>query len=255
MVRFWGVEAAECCVPTEKMGLPPEPSKPRWVVLRCVRTWLASSSVSVDRVLTAPSSSAAARSITSADTPSSPANLCTSITFAALSRSVVASTVTECRSTQRPGVVRSSRSLPQFTIARARESPYADGCSAASAGRQGQLYADAPLDRTAMRLRGAVVDQHRPQSTEPGRRTRSRTAFEGLCVTAQVCMRSGFFGASQRFLPRSVHCAGSRYLPTRRAGTQAPPVRPSADGRVRADDCDADRHAQKRDVRRLRFDC
>ena len=118
MVRFSGVEAAECCVPTEKMGLPPEPAKPRWVVLRCVRTWLASSSVSVDRALTAPSSSAAARSITSADTPSSPANLCTSITFAALSRSVVASTVTECRSTQRPGAVRSSRSLPQFTIAR-----------------------------------------------------------------------------------------------------------------------------------------
>jgi hypothetical protein len=32
---------------------------------------------------------------------------------------VVASTVPECRRTQRPGVVRSSRSLPQFTIARA----------------------------------------------------------------------------------------------------------------------------------------
>src|SRR4029079_3066023 len=28
--------------------------------------------------------------------------------------------------------------------------PYLDGCSAASAGRQGQLYADARLDRTAM---------------------------------------------------------------------------------------------------------
>ncbi len=40
---------------------------------------------------------------------------------------------------------------------------------------------------------------------------------------------------------------------TVRAGTQAPPVRPSAGARVRADHCDADRHAQKRDVRRLRF--
>jgi hypothetical protein len=34
---------------------------------------------------------------------------------------------------------------------RAAGIPYADGCSAASAGRQGQLYADAPRDRTAMR--------------------------------------------------------------------------------------------------------
>jgi hypothetical protein len=32
-----------------------------------------------------------------------------------------------------------------------RESCTRMGCSAASAGRQGQLYADAPLDRTAMR--------------------------------------------------------------------------------------------------------
>ena len=44
-----------------------------------------------------------------------------------------------------------------------------------------------------MRLRGAVVDQHRPQSTEPRRRTWSRTAFDGLCVTAQVCTRQWIF--------------------------------------------------------------
>jgi hypothetical protein len=45
---------------------------------------------------------------------------------------------------------RSSRSLPQFTIARAGV-PYANGCSAARAGRQGQVYADAPPQRTDMR--------------------------------------------------------------------------------------------------------
>ena len=209
MVRFSGPEAAECCVPTEKMGLPPEPAKPRWVVLRCVRTWLASSSVSVDRVLTTPSSSAAARNITSADTPSSPANLCTSITFAALSRSVVASTVTECRSTQRPGVVRSSRSLPQFTIACAGNP--LRGWLLSGAGRKARpTVRGRTAEAHGYALRGAVVNRHRPQSTQPGPQIRSRRALEGLCVTAHVCTRRGFFGASRRFLrPISSLCRQS----------------------------------------------
>jgi hypothetical protein len=37
-------------------------------------------------------------------------------------------------------------------------------------------------------------------------------------MTAHVCLRSGSFGVSQRFLPGSLHCVGSRCLPTRRAG-------------------------------------
>ena len=124
MVRFSGVDAVDCCVPTEGDRLGSRRnlrSRAGWS-WRCVRIWLASSSVSVDRVLTAPSSSADARSITSADTPSSPANLCDIDHVCCSSSSVVASTVTACRSTQRPGAVRSSRSLPQFTIARGGES-------------------------------------------------------------------------------------------------------------------------------------
>src|SRR6185437_8714633 len=110
-----------------------------------------------------------ARSITSADTPSSPANLCTSITFAALSRSVVASTDTACRSTQRPGAVRSSRSLSQFTIARGGNP--VPGWLLSGVGRKARPTV---RGRTAgphgHALRVAVVDRYRPQSTEPRRR-------------------------------------------------------------------------------------
>jgi hypothetical protein len=123
-----------------------------------------------------------------ADTPSSPANLCTSITFAAL-RSVVDRN-RYCMPKHAAPWGGPVVALPAAVHHRTRRGiPNTDGCSAASAGRQGQLYADAPLDRTAMRSGAQSLTDTARQSTEPGRRTRSQTAFRGS-------LRPAYFAAN-----------------------------------------------------------
>jgi hypothetical protein len=77
-------------------------------------------------------------------------------------------------------------------------------------------------------LRGTAVDRHRPQSTEPPGDL-ELDSIRGLCVTV-TCARAVDFRRRPAIPNLILHCAGSRYLPTRRAGTQAPPVGPSADG-------------------------
>jgi hypothetical protein len=68
-------------------------------------------------------------------------------------------------------------------------------------------------------LRGTAVDRHRPQSTEPPGDL-ELDSIRGLCVTV-TCARAVDFPRRPAIPNLILHCAGSRYLPTRRAGTQA----------------------------------